>query len=180
MRRSLTFLHFSALTILIFSLSSTISASASFPETNYRLRLLHIHTGERLDIVYRYGNAYDLEAQLRLNRYLRDYRTGDVYQYDARVLDLLHDLLVSLGQPDAEIDVLCGYRTPRTNEALRAHGHGVAQHSLHMQGMAIDIRIPGIPASKVRDAALRLRRGGVGYYAASNFVHVDVGRIRRW
>ena len=146
----------------------------------YRLHLLQIHTKERIDIVYRRGNTYVPEAQLRLNQYLRDYRTGDVYQYDPRVLDLLHDLLVSLGRPDAEIDVLCGYRTSATNEMLRTHGHGVARHSLHMQGMAIDIRVPGVPTSKVRDAALRLHRGGVGYYDSSGFVHVDVGRVRHW
>jgi len=89
-------------------------------------------------------------------------------------------LTLALNHPDAEIDVICGYRTPWSNEYLRAHGHGVAQHSLHMQAMAIDIRIPGVPTSQVRDTALALREGGVGYYAASNFVHVDVGRVRRW
>jgi uncharacterized protein YcbK (DUF882 family) len=76
--------------------------------------------------------------------------------------------------------VLCGYRTPWSNEFLRTHGYGVAQHSLHMQAMAIDIRVPGVPTARVRDAALALHRGGVGYYAASDFVHVDVGRVRRW
>jgi len=75
---------------------------------------------------------------------------------------------------------VCGYRTPHTNEYLRTHGHGVARHSLHMQGMAIDIRVPGVSAAKLRDAALALHRGGVGYYADSNFVHVDTGRVRRW
>jgi uncharacterized protein YcbK (DUF882 family) len=88
--------------------------------------------------------------------------------------------MVRLGRPDGEINVVCGYRTPRTNEYLRTHGHGVAQHSLHMQAMAIDIRIPGVPTAKIRDVALAMRRGGVGYYAASDFVHVDVGRVRRW
>jgi uncharacterized protein YcbK (DUF882 family) len=88
--------------------------------------------------------------------------------------------MISLGRSDTEIDVICGYRTPRTNEYLRTHGHAVARHSLHMEAMAIDIRVPGVPSSELRDAALRLRRGGVGYYAASDFVHVDVGRVRRW
>jgi len=146
----------------------------------YRLRFFHTHTGERLDVVYRHGDEYDPGAQTRINEYLRDYRTGDIHEYDPRLFDLLHDLLISLGRPDAEIDVVCGYRTPRTNEYLRTHGHGVALHSLHMQAMAIDIRVPGVSTTELRDAALRLQRGGVGYYEESAFVHVDVGRVRRW
>jgi uncharacterized protein YcbK (DUF882 family) len=147
---------------------------------SYQLHLVHTHTGERLNIVYRDGAGYDQQSLARLNRYLRDHRTSEVHDYDPRVFDLLHDLTTALGNPDLEIDVVCGYRTPWSNEFLRAHGHGVARHSLHMQAMAIDIRIPGVPTAQVRDAALALHRGGVGYYAASDFVHVDVGRIRHW
>jgi uncharacterized protein YcbK (DUF882 family) len=154
--------------------------ATSSAEPAYRLRLYQVHTRERLDIVYRYGDRYDPEALARINLYLRDYRTGDVREYDPRVLDLVHDLLTSLRRPNAEVDVVCAYRTPRTNEYLRTHGHGVAAHSLHMQAMAIDIRIPGVSTDELRDAALALHRGGVGYYAASSFVHVDVGRVRRW
>jgi uncharacterized protein YcbK (DUF882 family) len=149
-------------------------------EAPYRLRFFHTHTGKRLDIVYKHGDTYDPAALNVLNEFLRDHRTGDVHVYDPRVFDLLHDVLVTLHRPDAEIDVVCGYRTPWSNEYLRIHGHGVAQHSLHMQAMAIDIRVPGVTAAELRDAALSLHRGGVGYYAASNFVHVDVGRVRRW
>jgi uncharacterized protein YcbK (DUF882 family) len=146
----------------------------------YRLHFFHTHTGERLTVVYRDGEGYDPESLARLNRYLRDHRTGDIHEYDPRVFDLLHDLTIALGNSDLEIDVVCGYRTPWSNEFLRTHGHGVARHSLHMQAMAIDIRVPGIPTAQLRDAALALHRGGVGYYAASDFVHVDVGRVRRW
>jgi len=144
------------------------------------LKLFHTHTGERLDIVYRRGDRYIPESLDRLDYYLRDHRTGDVHHYDPRVFDLIHDLTAKLGQPDTEVDVVCGYRTPWSNEFLRTHGHGVARHSLHMQAMAIDIRVPGIKTSELRDAALSLHRGGVGYYATSEFVHVDVGRVRRW
>jgi uncharacterized protein YcbK (DUF882 family) len=150
------------------------------PEGPYQLHLFHTHTRERLNIVYRNGEGYDQESLARLNRYLRDHRTGEVHEYDPQVFDLLHDLTTALGNPDLEIDVICGYRTPWSNEFLRTHGHGVARHSLHMQAMAIDIRVPGIPTSHLRDVALALHRGGVGYYAASDFVHVDVGRVRRW
>jgi len=153
---------------------------SSVPDSPYRLHFFHTHTGERLNIVYRDGEGYDQEALARLSRYLRDHRTGEIREYDPRVFDLLHDLTTALGNPDLEIDVVCGYRTPWSNEFLRTHGHGVARQSLHMQAMAIDIRVPGVPIAQLRDAALALHRGGVGYYAASNFVHVDVGRVRRW
>lgn len=146
----------------------------------YRLRLYHTHTGEHLDIVYRRGDTYSPEALAELNHFLRDHRTGDVHEYDPRVFDLLHDLTIALGHPNEEIAVICGYRTPWSNNYLREHGHGVAEHSLHMQAMAIDIRMPDIPTSTVRDAALALHEGGVGYYRTSDFVHVDVGRVRRW
>jgi uncharacterized protein YcbK (DUF882 family) len=146
----------------------------------YQLHFFHTHTGERLNLVYRNGEGYDQESLARLNRFLRDHRTGETHDYDPRLFDLLHDLTTALGNPDLEIDVVCGYRTLWSNEFLRAHGHGVARHSLHMQAMAIDIRVPGIPTARLRDAALALHRGGVGYYAASDFVHVDVGRVRRW
>ncbi|HEY6303866.1 MAG TPA: DUF882 domain-containing protein [Terriglobales bacterium] len=149
-------------------------------DSPYRLHFFHTHTGERLNIVYRDGEGYDQESLAHLSRYLRDHRTGEIHEYDPRVFDLLHDLTTALGNPDLEIDVVCGYRTPWSNEFLRTHGHGVARHSLHMQAMAIDIRVPGIPTAQLRDAALALHRGGVGYYAASDFVHVDVGRVRRW
>ena len=150
------------------------------PARDYRLKFFHLHTGEHLDIVYRKGDHYIPEALHQLDHYLRDHRTGDIHHYDPKVFDLLHDLTAELGRPNAEIDVVCGYRTPWSNEFLRTHGHGVAQHSLHMQAMAIDIRLPGVSAAHLRDAALALHRGGVGYYAESGFVHVDVGRIRRW
>ncbi len=168
-----------ALAFLLTSNARTAEAAvAAAPE--YRLRLFHTHTGERIDIVYRRGDTYDPEALAELNHYLRDHRTGAVLAYDPRVFDLLHDLDAKLGRPNGEIDIVCGYRTPWSNEFLRTHGHGVAVHSLHMEAKAIDIRMPGVETSTLRDAALALHRGGVGYYAKSEFVHVDVGRVRRW
>jgi len=166
--------------LLVACCCSSTETAFSTQAAPYRLRFFHTHTGERLDIVYRHGDKYDPDALARISHYLRDHRTGDVHEYDPRVFDLLHDLTLGIGRPDAEIDVVCGYRTPWSNEYLRSHGHGVAVHSLHMQALAIDIRVPGVSTSKLRDIALALHRGGVGYYAASNFVHVDVGRVRRW
>jgi len=166
--------------VLAFVLPASSVVGTLSPPPDYHLRLFHTHTGERLDIVYRRGEQYVPEALTRLDEYLRDHRTGDIHHYDPRVFDLLHDLTAKLGEPQSEIDVVCGYRSPWSNEFLRTHGHGVALHSLHMEAMAIDIRIPGVKTARLRDAALELHRGGVGYYAQSDFVHVDVGRVRRW
>ncbi len=159
-----------------------VATPAPVPVVEYRLRFYHTHTNQRLDIVYRRGDRYIPEALDRLDYYLRDYRTGDVHHYDPRVFDLLHDLIASLHRPSAEINVICGYRTPSTNAFLRSKSPhtGVAVHSLHMQAEAIDIRLPGTTSAHLRDAALQLHRGGVGYYETSDFVHVDVGRVRRW
>ena len=171
--------------VALSSLAATTATvrAADFAATNpqqYRLRLYHLHTGERIDVVYRIGNLYLPGKVAELDHFLRDHRTNDEKDYDLKEFDLLHDLLVKLGRPDHEIDIVCGYRTPWSNNYLRERGHGVAEHSQHMEAKAIDIRIPGIPTAQVRDAALSLGRGGVGYYAQSDFVHVDTGRVRRW
>jgi uncharacterized protein YcbK (DUF882 family) len=164
--------------LLFFPVCASMPAGLTARE--HRVRLLHTHTGERIDIAYREGDRYVPEALQQLNRYLRDHRTGDVHTYDPRVFDLLSDLLAAVGKPGGEIDIICGYRTPASNAYLRTHSNGVARHSLHMQAMAIDIRVPGVNTAQLRDAALALGRGGVGYYAKSDFIHVDVGRVRRW
>jgi uncharacterized protein YcbK (DUF882 family) len=155
------------------------AGTASTPEL-HRLRLYHTHTNERLEIVYRKGDEYVPGAIAELEHFLRDHRTGAVHHFDPRLFDLLSDLTASVGDPDGEIDVVCGYRTPWSNEFLRSRSRAVAKHSLHMQAMAIDIRVPGVNTAKLRDAALQLHRGGVGYYRSNDFIHVDVGRVRRW
>jgi uncharacterized protein YcbK (DUF882 family) len=167
--------------LLVATVGQTTESTVPSPQ-EYRLRFLHTHTGERLDVVYRRGDQYVPEALDELDHFLRDHRTGDVRHFDPRLFDLLHDLTASLGDSSGEIDVICGYRTAWSNEFLRTRSShtGVAQHSLHMQAEAIDIRLPGIPTSELRDAALRLHRGGVGYYRRSDFVHVDVGHVRHW
>ena len=158
--------------------SIPLTAETATPE--HRLRLFHTHTRQHLDVVYRQGSEYISDALAKLDIFLRDHRTGDVHHFDPSLFDLLSDLTRLSGRPDAEIDIICGYRTPKSNEYLRTHTTGVAKNSLHMQAEAIDIRLPGIATSKLRDFALTLHRGGVGYYPVSNFIHVDVGRIRRW
>ena len=168
--------------LTLFTASSLRAASGDTPANpeQYRLHLYHLHTGEHIDVVYRVGDHYLPNAVAELDRFLRDHRTGDEKDYDVKEFDLLHDLMARLGHPNGEIDIVCGYRTPWSNNYLREHGHGVALHSQHMEAKAIDIRIPGVPTAQVRDTALAMQRGGVGYYASSDFVHVDVGRVRRW
>jgi uncharacterized protein YcbK (DUF882 family) len=166
--------------VLFFPLRTASAQPPGGLGKEYRLRLYHLHTKESLDVVYRKGGAYLPGAEDRLDHFLRDHRTGDVYLLDPALFDLLHDLTVTLGRDGTEIDIVCGYRSPASNEFLRRTTFGVAQHSRHMLGEAIDIRVPGVPTSRLRDAALALHRGGVGQYPQSQFVHVDVGPVRRW
>jgi uncharacterized protein YcbK (DUF882 family) len=173
-----------AVIILVGVPFSPLSTSATQPSGSlgkeYRLQLYHTHTKERLGLVYRRGNTYLPDAAAQLDHFLRDHRTGGVYLLDPTLFDLLYDLTVAVEHDGAEIDIVCGYRSQWSNEFLRRTTSGVAQHSRHVLGEAIDIRIPGVPTSQLRDAALALHRGGVGYYPESQFVHVDVGPVRRW
>jgi uncharacterized protein YcbK (DUF882 family) len=146
----------------------------------HQLLLYNTHTRERLDIVYRRGDQYIPSALAKLDYFLRDHRTGDIRHFDPHLYDVLSDLTVSVGHPGGEIDIVCGYRTPSTNESLRAHSTGVAKNSLHTHAEAIDLRMPGVQTLDLRKAALALHRGGVGYYPRSDFVHVDIGRVRQW
>ena len=158
---------------------NSVAARPDAP-VEHRLRLFHTHTGERIDIVYRRGNVYLDDALAKLDHFLRDHRTGQEIHYDPHLFDLLADLTAAAGKRDAEIAVICGYRSPWSNEFLRAHTAGVAKHSLHMQAKAIDIRLPGVSTLDLRSAALSLHRGGVGYYPRSGFIHVDTGRVTQW
>ncbi len=148
----------------------------------YRLNLHHLHTGESLSVVYRIGDTYIPSAMAELNHFLRDHRTQEASHYDPKEFDLLHNLMTRLGRPLGEIDVVCGYRTPWSNNFLRGRSAntGVAKNSQHMQAKAIDIRVPGVATKSLRDVALSLQAGGVGYYPVSQFVHVDVGPVRQW
>lgn len=148
----------------------------------YILHLHHLHTGENLDVVYRVGDTYIPAALDKLNYFLRDHRTQDEKSYDPKEFDLLHALMAKLGRPNGVIDIVCGYRTPWSNHYLRTRSAdtGVAKHSQHMLAKAIDIRVPGVSTLKLRNTALSLHDGGVGYYPVSQFVHVDVGPVRHW
>ena len=168
------------LILAVVSGSNSSFADEATPSQEHHLRLYHTHTDEHIDIVYRRGDVYLPEAEEKLDHFLRDHRTGDVKHYDPRVFDILSDVAAAVGHPGAEIEIICGYRTVWSNEFLRARSAGVAKNSQHMQAQAIDIRLPGVDTLTLRNAALALGRGGVGYYPRSGFVHVDTGRVRTW
>src|SRR5215469_16283239 len=149
--RKIIFPSFLGLFLILVPGLQALDSSEAVPE--YRLRFYHTHTGERLDIVYRRGDSYLPEALARLDNFLRDHRTGAVRHFDPHLFDLLHDLTAVVHDGDGEINVICGYRTPWSNDFLRHRSAdtGVAQHSLHMQAEAIDIRLPGVPTATVRD-----------------------------
>ena len=139
----------------------------------------HTHTGESLTLDYAVDDTYVPEALEALNHLLRDFRTGDRHSIDPHLFDLLHTIRERTGST-RPFHIISGYRSPATNAFLRQHSEGVASGSLHMKGQAIDIRLPGVPLRQLRGAALDVRGGGVGYYPASDFVHVDTGRVRQW
>lgn len=143
------------------------------------LRFENLHTGERLAVEYCAAGRYVEDGLVAINHVLRDFRTGDVGRIDPALLDLLHALRQRLGSKQA-FQVISGYRSPVTNAALRRRSHAVAERSLHMDGRAIDIRMSDVRLTNLRAAALDLRLGGVGFYPRSDFVHVDVGRVRTW
>lgn len=149
------------------------------PERERALKFVHTHTGESARVVYWAGGKYLPDGLAEIDHVLRDHYSGDVHAIDSSLLDVLHQLGQQLetAQP---YHVISGYRSPATNAALAARSGGVAQHSLHMAGQAIDVRLPGCELRSLRDAALGLHAGGVGYYAGPDFVHIDVGRVRRW
>ena len=155
-------------------------SAASQSSLEHRLNLFHTHTGERLDIVFRRGDEYVPEAIAKLDYFLRDHRTGEVRHFSPRIYDILEELTYAVGHPNGQIDIVCGYRTTWSNEFLRARTAGVAKNSLHLRAEAIDLRMPGVETSQLRETALALHGGGVGYYPHSDFIHVDLGRVRRW
>jgi len=145
-----------------------------------RLAFVNTHTGERLDVVYREGPEYITDALAEIDRVLRDHRSGDVHAIDRNLLDQLVRVQRLLDVGERPFHVISGYRSPKTNAMLAARSGGVATKSLHLQGRAVDVRMPGVELRALHRAALSMKAGGVGYYARSNFVHLDTGRIRRW
>jgi uncharacterized protein YcbK (DUF882 family) len=140
---------------------------------------VHTHTGERLTTRYFDDGNYRPDALLQVNHLLRDFRTGDVFPIDPALLDILFNLQ-TMADRSSPFEVISGYRSAATNAMLRRGSDGVAQHSMHMQGRAIDVRLEGYSTRGLGELARSWSRGGVGFYPASDFVHVDTGRVRFW
>jgi uncharacterized protein YcbK (DUF882 family) len=158
-----------------------VSAPARAAQAGPRaLAMVHTHTHEQIDLVFAHSDRFVPEALSSLNHFLRDHYTGDIGPIEPGVFDLLHRVQQVLGSRRS-FEVISGYRCPTTNTRLReTRAGGVAKHSLHMEGRAIDVRLPGVPLADLRDAALSLRAGGVGFYPRDQFVHLDTGRVRSW
>ncbi len=143
------------------------------------LHLYNTHTGESLKSVYWAEGRYQTKTIAQVSRFLRDHRNGSIHPIDPRLLDLMVSVQHKVGAKGA-IHIISGYRSPATNAILASYGDGVATHSLHMEGKAVDIRLPGHPVRYVGRAARALKGGGVGVYPDSDFVHIDTGRVRTW
>lgn len=144
-----------------------------------KLSFYHTHTGERLEVAYFTGGSYRPQALAQINYFLRDFRTGDEAAVDPATLDIVHAVQQQAGH-EGDIHIVSAYRSEKTNEMLRGKGSGVAKKSQHLVGKAIDFRLPGVDTAWLRDIARGLKRGGVGYYQQSDFIHVDSGRVRHW
>ena len=158
--------------------ASPVIAKANSPHERI-LRFQNTHTGEAVSTVYWADGNYVDDGLASIDSVLRDHRTDEIYSMDRQLLDLLF-LLKSKTDSRKTYEVISGYRSPATNEALRNKSSGVAKRSYHMRGMAIDIRLPGYDLKQLQLAALDLKAGGVGYYPRSGFIHVDVGPARSW
>lgn len=165
---------------VLLTLSATFSQGTVATDSR-ELSFHHTHTGKRLHVVYWQDGKYVESALDDINRFLSDFRTGDIYEIDPALLDVIYDVRDSLGS-DGTYQVISAYRSPKTNDMLRGRGasSGVARKSQHLLGKAIDVRLEGVKTARLRDAAIELQRGGVGYYETSDFVHMDTGRVRRW
>lgn len=173
-------------------LAATVAASSSLILPKQALAVPHgegglcelsfrnLHTGEKFSGAYRVGDKYLLGALDQVNTVLRDFRTGDVFPMDPQVIDIMYTIKKLAGAESKYFEIISGYRSPKTNSMLRGRSSGVAKKSYHMKGQAVDLRLPGISTTRVRDIAKSLEAGGVGYYAGSNFVHIDTGRVRSW
>ena len=174
------------LRLLPIAFGLTLASAAPVSQGNIatetrELSFYHTHTGRRLTVTYWEDGNYVVSALDEINVFLSDFRTGDLVEMDPELLDIIYDARESLGS-SATYQVISAYRSPQTNEMLRnrSASSGVARTSQHLLGKAIDVRLEGVDSAQLRDAAISLQRGGVGYYQDSDFVHMDTGRVRRW
>lgn len=168
----------------LFGLATTFSSptlAAALPRLSgiRQLSMHNLHTDEKLNVIYWKNGVYSRPAIQKLNNLLRDHRNGSLCNMNVRLFDLLHDLQAKLGN-SGTIEIISGYRSPASNKMMASYSKGVAKNSYHCKGMAMDIRMPGTSLVHVHKAALEMGRGGVGYYPDQQFVHVDVGPVRKW
>ena len=143
------------------------------------LSFYHTHTDKNLSVVYHDGESHLAPVLQEINEFLGDFRTGEIHPIDPQLLDALYLLQQKTGIEN-NFEVISGYRSPKTNSKLRNKSNGVAKRSLHMQGKAIDIRLVGFNTKELRNTAIAMKIGGVGYYRRSDFIHLDTGRVRYW
>ena len=161
------------------ALASPALFAARHPVSERSLALKNLHTGEALRATFWADGQYIKDELNAVAQVLRDHRSGDVHRMDPKLLDILFALQHSVGV-SGSFHVISGYRSLASNEKLRTSSNGVAKRSFHTQGKAVDIRLPGCKLSQLRQAALDLQAGGVGYYPKSDFIHIDTGNVRRW
>ena len=162
-----------------FSSQSVFAAIEELTTTKRFLSLYNPHTKDSFSGIYWCEGTYVTGALKNINHIMRDFRAQDIKQIDKHLLDLLSAISIKL-KPEKPFHVISGYRSPETNAKLRKRGKGAAKNSYHIQGKAVDIRLPGCRTSLLRRTAYKLKRGGVGYYPHKRFVHIDVGPIRYW
>ena len=167
--------------LVLAGLFSVYSFSAMAIADDVRcLKFYQTHTEERITVTYKIGKNYLPEGLKKINYIMRDYRTGEVHPIDPMLLDFLYDLLTAVNN-HGEVHIISGYRSRETNRVLHKQDEkGVSRKSLHMKGKAIDFRLPGTDTKRLRDTALAMKRGGVGYYPESDFIQIDTGRVRFW
>ncbi len=158
---------------------ASIVNKGSTDKFTWKISFRNVNTNESFSGVYRVGDKYLPEAFERINYVLRDFRTGEVFPMDPRIIDILSMINEKSGT-NSSYEILSGYRSPKTNNMLGYRSRGVAKNSFHMYGQALDIRIPDYSTKKIRDIARSMKAGGVGYYPRSNFVHIDTGNVRSW
>jgi uncharacterized protein YcbK (DUF882 family) len=157
---------------------STLSSSGMIGEEQ-KLSFYNTHTNEHIEVVYKKGGDYSPQALQEINYIFRDHRADKIHPIDPALLDYLYDLLIKIDFY-GEVHIISGYRSSETNKKLRKKSSGVAVKSLHIQGRALDFRLPEVDTKLLRGTAIGMKRGGVGYYKKLDFIHIDTGRARFW
>ena len=170
--------HVLAIAVLPAGISGAVAATPGAAAERW-IELRNIHTNEQVSARFEDARGFVPQALAKLQHLLRDYRNGEEHEIDTGLYVQLSDLARAAGVAPS-YEVISGYRSPATNAMLHSSGHAVSEHSLHMQGRAIDVRLRGYNLAALRDLALAAQRGGVGYYPRSNFIHIDTGRVRKW